>query len=150
MTVRKFLTVRNIAYIIVPSIIALLAFSNPLVCKAEELDSTSETEQIESVSSGDLGAGSSGDIVVYAESVDYTDQLTAISETLGGLSEQIGTDTELGTIQEQLDEVSVGVADLNTQLSDVVSLQTYITGILIFFVVVVLCKYVYKFFNLFF
>lgn len=150
MTVRKFLTVRNIAHIIVPSIIALLAFSNPLVCKAVELDSTSETVQIESVSSGDLGAGSSGDIVVYAESVDYTDQLTAISETLSGLSEKIGTDTELGTIQEQLDEVSVGVADVNTQLSDVVSLQTYITGILIFFVVVVLCKYVYKFFNIFF
>lgn len=150
MTVRKFLTVRNIAYIIVPSIIALLAFSNPLVCKAEELDDTSETEQIESVSSGDLSVGSNGDIVVYAESVDYTDQLTAISETLGGLGEKIGTDTELGTIQEQLDEVSVGVADLNTQLSDVVSLQTYITGILIFFVVVVLCKYVYKFFNIFF
>lgn len=44
----------------------------------------------------------------------------------------------------------VPAVDYSEQLDTVLFLLQYITGILIFFLVVVLCKYAYSFFNIFF
>lgn len=44
----------------------------------------------------------------------------------------------------------VSVVDYSEQLDSVLFLLQYITGIMMFFLVVVLCKYVYSFFNIFF
>ena len=47
------------------------------------------------------------------------------------------------------DAVEVVALDYTTQFETVVYLLEYITGILVFFVVVVLCKFAYSFFNIF-
>lgn len=44
----------------------------------------------------------------------------------------------------------VSFVDYSEQLDSVLFLLQYITGIMMFFLVVVLCKYVYSFFNIFF
>ena len=44
----------------------------------------------------------------------------------------------------------VSAVDYSEQLDSVLFLLQYITGIMMFFLVVVLCKYVYSFFNIFF
>lgn len=56
--------------------------------------------------------------------------------------------------EESFDNTSiteeVSSIDYSEQLDSVLFLLQYITGIMIFFLVVVLCKYVYSFFNIFF
>ena len=71
-------------------------------------------------------------------------QTSAISEQLLLVTEQ--TDT----IAEQLSAVAEQTAPLAEQLSSMVEMLTYVSGILIFFVVVILCKFAYSFFNIFF
>ena len=56
--------------------------------------------------------------------------------------------------EESFDNTStteeVSAVDYSEQLDSVLFLLQYITGIMMFFLVVVLCKYVYSFFNIFF
>ncbi|MCM1233373.1 MAG: hypothetical protein NC489_24925 [Ruminococcus flavefaciens] len=79
---------------------------------------------------GDSDSGTAKEIMLYTDSADYSEQLATISEQLLLVSEQTATITE--------------------QLSSMVEMLTYISGILIFFVVASLCKYAYSFFNIFF
>lgn len=51
--------------------------------------------------------------------------------------------------EPEVDTVEVVTMDYTTQLESVVYLLEYITGILVFFVVVILCKFAYSFFNIF-
>ena len=51
--------------------------------------------------------------------------------------------------ESEEDVVEVVAMDYTTQFETVVYLLEYITGILVFFVVVVLCKFAYSFFNIF-
>ena len=52
--------------------------------------------------------------------------------------------------EEEIPVEEVSAVDYSGQMDSILLLLEYITGILIFFVVVVLCKYVYSFFNIFF
>jgi hypothetical protein len=50
----------------------------------------------------------------------------------------------------QVDELSEETSLTNETLINIYNVLTYILGIMIFFVVVLLCKFSYKFFNIFF
>lgn len=67
------------------------------------------------------------------------------------IEEPIVDDSE---VKESFDNTStteeVSSVDYSKQLDSVLFLLQYITGIMMFFLVVVLCKYVYSFFNIFF
>lgn len=57
--------------------------------------------------------------------------------------------SETETTEEEETTVEVVAYDYTTQFETVVYLLEYITGILVFFVVVILCKFAYSFFNIF-
>lgn len=81
---------------------------------------------------------------------DYTSDEAISSKNTDISSEEVITEDEETTIEEDfIIEVSSYV-DYSDRLDSVLFLLQYITGIMMFFLVVVLCKYVYSFFNIFF
>lgn len=99
----------------------LIMVLSPVSAFASEIASDSNTEEQFTVYTLDEVV-SSGDVVTFAETEN--------------------TDEEETTIE-------VVSMDYTTQLETVVYLLEYITGILVFFVVVILCKFAYSFFNIF-
>ena len=101
------------------------------------------------------------------ESTDIDSDFTVSEEPVivdSEVEEPINTDTDSTVIgepivdnsevKESFDNTStaeeVSSVDYSEQLDSVLFLLQYITGIMMFFLVVVLCKYVYSFFNIFF
>lgn len=103
---------------------------------------------------------------------DTEPEQTAVEETVSDndiVEEQVITDETIGSAEaepeqpidndsvpeeeipvEEVPVEQVPAVDYTEQLDSIMLLLEYITGIMIFFVVVVLCKYVYSFFNIFF
>ena len=99
----------------------LIMVLSPVSAFASEIESDSNAEEQFMVHTLDEGV-SSGDAVTFSE-------------------------TE--TTEEEDTTIEVVSTDYTTQFETVVYLLEYITGILVFFVVVILCKFAYSFFNIF-
>lgn len=84
-------------------------------------------------------SNSQGDdpIVVQVDAVDYTEQLTRIEELL---SDQ----------QEQYEAIVVHMEDIKADQRSGVEFSGTIAGFGLFAVIIVLCRYIYKFFRIFF
>ena len=89
--------------------------------------------------------------LISEQTSPLSEELPLLSEQTSAISEQLLMVTEqTDTIAEQLSVVAEQTAPLAEQLSSMVEMLTYVSGILIFFVVVILCKFAYSFFNIFF
>ena len=78
------------------------------------------------------------------EPINIDTDSTVIEEPIVDDSQAEESDDNTSTTEE------VSAVDYSEQLDSVLFLLQYITGIMMFFLVVVLCKYVYSFFNIFF
>lgn len=81
---------------------------------------------------------------------DYTFDEAISSKNTDISSEEVITEDEETTIEEDFIIEESSSVDYSDRLDSVLFLLQYITGIMMFFLVVVLCKYVYSFFNIFF
>lgn len=81
---------------------------------------------------------------------DYTFDKAISSKNTDISSEEVITEDEETTIEEDFIIEESSYVDYSDRLDSVLFLLQYITGIMMFFLVVVLCKYVYSFFNIFF
>lgn len=81
---------------------------------------------------------------------DYTFDEAISSKNTDISSEEVITKDEETTIEEDFIIEESSYVDYSDRLDSVLFLLQYITGIMMFFLVVVLCKYVYSFFNIFF
>lgn len=75
------------------------------------------------------------------------------SETVTEIVNNMISEDEVGLHNDdilQVDELSEETNLTNETLINIYNVLTYILGIMIFFVVVLLCKFSYKFFNIFF
>lgn len=93
-------------------------------------------------------------ITVFAsETVEniQTDMPTANARIVEIETDNISDDeTVLTDDTLQTDEITEESAISEDKLNDIYNVLMYMLGIMIFFVVVLLCKYSYKFFNMFF
>ena len=156
MVFKKVLTVRKQMFMCLSalSIFSFIAFTNPLICKAVELDNVTESIESESKeSTANTEESESKENTVESEESESKESTanTEESESKESTANTEESESEKNTVEsEENTELTERVSDISTQLTDVVTLQSYIMGILIFFVVVILCKYTYKFFNMFF
>lgn len=96
---------------------------------AEEVDTSSETvvqDPVEELPAGDVGAD-----------ISHRDEVSAVSTV------------DVDTLAQLLAQMQAEDEPVEGEISDS-QYQSYILGCLLFFVVVVLCFFVYKFFNMFF
>lgn len=82
---------------------------------------------------------------------DIAEEQVIADETIGSTEAEPEQPIDNDSVSEEETPVEeVPAVDYTEQLDSIILLLEYITGIMIFFVVVVLCKYVYSFFNIFF
>ena len=82
---------------------------------------------------------------------DIAEEQVIADETIGSAETEPEQPSDNDSVsEEELPVEQVPAVDYTEQLDSIMLLLEYITGIMIFFVVVVLCKYVYSFFNIFF
>ena len=147
---------RNCFYILLVVLAFFIMRSMSVTAFAAEI--TSDSDISEQVSSAVLSnneveepINASSDI---EEPTDIDSDFTLNEEPVivnSEVEEPIVDDSEA---EESFDNTStteeVSSVDYSEQLDSVLFLLQYITGIMMFFFVVVLCKYVYSFFNIFF
>lgn len=119
-------------------------------------DRTNDESESESVlddsSVNDDVSISDDETVDNTDSVDSTDNTDSVDNAETNKQESENTEVE----QKQESNVQESNAQENTEQEQTVSVDqlyevnTYILGILIFFLIVVVCKLVYSFFNIFF
>lgn len=88
---------------------------------------------------------SSSDVEQEQTSFVAIDNSTAEEPITSNADTEVEEPIESDSVVEEVPAV-----DYSEQLDTVLFLLQYITGILMFFLVVVLCKYAYSFFNIFF
>lgn len=159
----------NCFYILLVVLAFFIMRSMSVTAFAAEI--TSDSDILEQVSSEVLSnneveepINASSDI---EEPIDIDSDFTVNEEPVNvdsEVEEPINIDTDSTVIEEPIVDDSqaeesvdntstteeVSAVDYSEQLDLVLFLLQYITGIMMFFLVVVLCKYVYSFFNIFF
>ncbi len=159
----------NCFYILLVVLAFFIMRSMSVTAFAAEI--TSDSDILEQVSSEVLSnneveepINASSDI---EEPIDIDSDFTVNEEPVNvdsEVEEPINIDTDSTVIEEPIVDDSqaeesvdntstteeVSAVDYSEQLDSVLFLLQYITGIMMFFLVVVLCKYVYSFFNIFF
>lgn len=137
---------RNCFYILLVVLAFFIMRSMSVTAFAAEITSDSDiSEQVSSevLSNNEVEEpiNASSDI---EEPTDIDSDFTVIEEPIVDDSEPEESFDTTSTTEE------VSSVDYSEQLDSVLFLLQYITGIMMFFLVVVLCKYVYSFFNIFF
>lgn len=160
---------RNCFYILLVVLAFFIMRSMSVTAFAAEITSDSDiSEQVSSevLSNNEVEEpiNASSDI---EEPTDIDSDFTVNEEPVNvdsEVEEPINIDTDSTVIEEPIVDDSqaeesfdntstteeVSAVDYSEQLDSVLFLLQYITGIMMFFLVVVLCKYVYSFFNIFF
>lgn len=160
---------RNCFYILLVVLAFFIMRSMSVTAFAAEITSDSDiSEQVSSevLSNNEVEEpiNASSDI---EEPTDIDSDFTVNEEPVivdSEVEEPINIDTDSTVIEEPIVDDSeaeesfnntstteeVSAVDYSEQLDSVLFLIQYITGIMMFFLVVVLCKYVYSFFNIFF
>lgn len=160
---------RNCFYILLVVLAFFIMRSMSVTAFAAEITSDSDiSEQVSSevLSNNEVEEpiNASSDI---EEPTDIDSDFTVNEEPVivdSEVEEPINIDTDSTVIEEPIVDDSqaeelfdntstteeVSAVDYSEQLDSVLFLLQYITGIMMFFLVVVLCKYVYSFFNIFF
>jgi hypothetical protein len=160
---------RNCFYILLVVLAFFIMRSMSVTAFAAEITSDSDIEEQvspEVLSNNEVEEpiNASSDI---EEPTDIDSDFTVNEEPVivdSEVEEPINIDTDLTVIEEPIVDDSeaeesfdntstteeVSAVDYSEQLDSVLFLLQYITGIMMFFLVVVLCKYVYSFFNIFF
>lgn len=160
---------RNCFYILLVVLAFFIMRSMSVTAFAAEITSDSDiSEQVSSevLSNNEVEEpiNASSDI---EEPTDIDSDFTVNEESVivdSEVEEPINIDTDSTVIEEPIVDDSeaeesfdntstteeVSAVDYSEQLDSVLFLLQYITGIMMFFLVVVLCKYVYSFFNIFF
>lgn len=160
---------RNCFYILLVVLAFFIMRSMSVTAFAAEITSDSDiSEQVSSevLSNNEVEEpiNASSDI---EEPTDIDSDFTVNEEPVivdSEIEEPINIDTDSTVIEEPIVDDSqteesfdntstteeVSAVDYSEQLDSVLFLLQYITGIMMFFLVVVLCKYVYSFFNIFF
>ena len=160
---------RNCFYILLVVLAFFIMRSMSVTAFASEITSDSDiSEQVSSevLSNNEVEepSNASSDI---EEPTDIDSDFTVNEEPVivdSEVEEPINIDTDSTVIEEPIVDDSqaeesfdntstteeVSAVDYSEQLDSVLFLLQYITGIMMFFLVVVLCKYVYSFFNIFF
>ena len=160
---------RNCFYILLVVLAFFIMRSMSVTAFAAEITSDSDiSEQVSSevLSNNEVEEpiNASSDI---EEPIDIDSDFTVNEEPVNvdsEVEEPINIDTDSTVIEEPIVDDSqaeesvdntstpeeVSAVDYSEQLDSVLFLLQYITGIMMFFLVVVLCKYVYSFFNIFF
>lgn len=160
---------RNCFYILLVVLAFFIMRSMSVTAFAAEITSDSDiSEQVSSevLSNNEVEEpiNASSDI---EEPTDIDSDFTVNEELVivdSEVEEPINIDTDSTVIEEPIVDDSqaeesfdntstteeVSAVDYSEQLDSVLFLLQYITGIMMFFLVVVLCKYVYSFFNIFF
>lgn len=137
---------RNCFYILLVVLAFFIMRSMSVTAFAAEI--TSDSDISEQVSSEVL---SNNEVEEPINASSDIEEPTDIDSDFTVNEEPIVDDSEA---EESFDNTStteeVSVVDYSEQLDSVLFLLQYITGIMMFFLVVVLCKYVYSFFNIFF
>ena len=137
---------RNCFYILLVVLAFFIMRSMSVTAFAAEI--TSDSDISEQVSSEVL---SNNEVEEPINARSDIEEPTDIDSDFTVNEEPVIVDSEA---EESFDNTStteeVSVVDYSEQLDSVLFLLQYITGIMMFFLVVVLCKYVYSFFNIFF
>lgn len=137
---------RNCFYILLVVLAFFIMRSMSVTAFAAEI--TSDSDISEQVSSEVLSNNEAEEPINASSDIE---EPTDIDSDFTVNEEPIVDDSEA---EESFDNTStteeVSVVDYSEQLDSVLFLLQYITGIMMFFLVVVLCKYVYSFFNIFF
>ena len=137
---------RNCFYILLVVLAFFIMRSMSVTAFAAEI--TSDSDISEQVSSEVL---SNNEVEEPINASSDIEEPTDIDSDFTVNEEPIVDDSEA---EESFDNTStteeVSAVDYSEQLDSVLFLLQYITGIMMFFLVVVLCKYVYSFFNIFF
>ena len=102
------------------------------------LEQTQDLQDPQEVTIDDV-SNSQGDdpIIVQVDSVDYTEQLTRIEELLADQ-------------HEQYEAIVVHIEDIKADQRSGVEFSGTLAGFGLFAVIIVLCRYIYKFFRIFF
>lgn len=137
---------RNCFYILLVVLAFFIMRSMSVTAFAAEI--TSDSDISEQVSSEVL---SNNEVEEPINASSDIEEPTDIDSDFTVNEEPVIVDSE---VEESFDNTStteeVSAVDYSEQLDSVLFLLQYITGIMMFFLVVVLCKYVYSFFNIFF
>lgn len=163
-----FFTVRNRIALFATALIFTFTAISPLTCKAEEIGDTQEIETvIEEISEVPV---ETMETAKPQEEMKPTEAETKETETADEAKTKVTTktieETQTAETTEALETMSGGdipngetlqtytiTAD-NEELvkigNDIIVFLQFFAGCVIFFIVVVLCKYSYKFFNIFF
>lgn len=160
---------RNCFYILLVVLAFFIMRSMSVTAFAAEI--TSDSDISEQVSSEVLSNNEVEELINASsdieEPTDIDSDFTVNEEPVivdSEVEEPINIDTDSTVIEEPIVDDSeaeesfnntstteeVSAVDYSEQLDSVLFLLQYITGIMMFFLVVVLCKYVYSFFNIFF
>lgn len=132
---------RNCFYILLVVLAFFIMRSMSVTAFAAEI--TSDSDISEQVSSEVL---SNNEVEEPINASSDIEEPTDIDSDFTVNEEPVIVDSEA----EESTTEEVSVVDYSEQLDSVLFLLQYITGIMMFFLVVVLCKYVYSFFNIFF
>lgn len=96
----------------------------------QEMESVSNGNATDQTSGQNTTEGSGTTVVTYqVDQIDYTEML--------------------GQIQTQLETQATTMVDIRTEIQKTNELQATLSGFALFFVIVILCSYVYKFFRIF-
>ena len=136
---------RNCFYILLVVLAFFIMRSMSVTAFAAEITSDSDIEEPTDIDS-DFTVNEEPVIVdsEVEEPINIDTDSTVIEEPIVDDSEAEESFNNTSTTEE------VSAVDYSEQLDSVLFLLQYITGIMMFFLVVVLCKYVYSFFNIFF
>lgn len=153
----KISTARNLATLLTTAFMCAIAVGNPLICKAAEYSEAQEivsdeayTETETSDKEETAQAEVDAETVVGTETSEENESTEEQDETVSSgdvASEDTPTDTGDSL---SMDEMTGLLNASNEELTNIFDILTFIAGVMIFFVVVILCKYSYKFFNMFF
>lgn len=120
---------RMLIRVLLLAVFVSVLLSRSMVCYASELDSIETTEET----------------VADEEPVDTEE---TISETVSG-SDLLPTEDDFLRTDSESNTTEVTSFPTET-VNSIYDALLFISGVLVFFVVVILCKYSYKFFNIFF
>lgn len=126
---------RKFATLLTTAFICAIVVGNPMICKAVEYSETQAYTETETSDKAETAqAEVDTETVVGTESLEKNESI-ASGDTLN-TGETLATDATTDGSNDELKKIS--------------DILTFIAGVMIFYVVVILCKYSYKFFNIFF